>query len=129
MTVSSNQLAALVLTIHPVFTYTPSLAWALLSRQTEEGGIGVLGTPHLHGPSDTTGMLGYSATAIERVDAKTVKVTFVGSGGAQTIVEPPAGRGVITDNWPCGIHSIPSSHRPKRIFLRVSSYYCGVVSH
>ena len=72
MALSSNQLAALVLTIHPLFTYTPSVVWALLSRQTEEAGIGVLGTPQLDSPSDTIGMPGYSATAIERVDAKTV---------------------------------------------------------
>jgi len=88
---SPNQLAVLVLTIHPVLVYAPFVTWALLSRQAEEAGIGNLGNPHLDNPEDATGLLGYSATVIERVDVKTVKITFVGSDGVQIIVQAPAG--------------------------------------
>jgi len=88
---SPNQLAVLVLTIHPALVYTPFVTWALLSRQTEEAGIGTLGNPHMGSPEDATGLLGYSATAIARVDAKTVKITFVSPDGTQYIVQAPAG--------------------------------------
>jgi hypothetical protein len=88
---SPNQLAMLVLTIHPALAYAPFVAWALLSRQTEEAGIGTLGNPHLGSPEDAKGLLGYSTTAIERVDVKTVKVTFVSPDGTQSIVQAPAG--------------------------------------
>lgn len=88
---SPNQLAILVLTIHPALVHTALVAWALLSRQTEEAGIGTLGNPHLDSPEDATGLLGYLATAIERVDEKTVKITFVDLNGTQVIVQAPAG--------------------------------------
>ena len=89
--VSPNQLAVLMLSIHPALVYTPFVAWALLSQQTEEAGIGALGNPHLNTPEDGTGLLGYSATAIERVDTKSVKITFVNPHGTQVIVQAPAG--------------------------------------
>jgi hypothetical protein len=89
--VSPNQLAILLLSIHPALAYTPFVAWALLSRQTEEAGVGVLGSPHMDAPEDATGLMGYSATAVERVDAKTVKITFVSHHGTQAIVQAPAG--------------------------------------
>ena len=88
---SPNQLAVLVLTIHPALMYAPFVAWVLLSRQAEETGIGTLGNPHPDTPEDATGLLGYSATAIERVDVKTVKITFVSPDGIQSIVQAPAG--------------------------------------
>ena len=88
---SPNQLAVLVLTIHPALVYTPFVAWALLSRQTEEAGIGALGNPHLDNLEDATGLLGYSVTAIERVNTKAVKITFVSSDGTQSTVQAPAG--------------------------------------
>jgi hypothetical protein len=86
-----NQLATLVLSTHPALVYAPFVAWALLSRQTEEAGIGTLGSPHPDTPEDATGLLGYLATAVERVDARTAKITFVGPHGTQAIVQAPAG--------------------------------------
>ena len=88
---SPNHLAILMLSIHPALVYTPLVAWAILSRQTEEAGIGALGSPHLDTPEDATGLLGYSATQIERVDPKTIKIGFVGLDGTQTTVQAPAG--------------------------------------
>jgi len=89
--VSPHQLALLVLSIHPALVYAPFVAWALLSRQTEEAGIGTLGSPHLDIPEDATGLLGYSVVAVERVDTETVKITFVGPLGTQVAVQAPAG--------------------------------------
>ena len=91
MRVSPHQLAVLVLSIHPALVYAPLAAWALLSRQTEEAGIGTLGNPHLDTLEDATGLLGYSVTAVERVNTNTVKITFVSSGGTQIVVQAPAG--------------------------------------
>ena len=88
---SPHQLALLVLSIHPALVHAPFVAWALLSRQTEEAGIGTLGSPHLDTPEDATGFLGYSATAVERVDTKTAKITFVTPSGTKVIVQAPAG--------------------------------------
>jgi len=92
---SPNQLAILVLSIHPALVYTPFVAWALLSRQTEDAGIGALGSPHADTAEDATGLLGYSATAVERVDSKTVKISFAGPHGTQAIVQAPAGPGPL----------------------------------
>jgi len=91
MRISPHQLALLVLSIHPGLVYAPFVAWALLSRQTEEASIGALGNPHLDTPEDATGFLGYSAVAIERIDAKTVKISFVGPHDTQAVVQAPAG--------------------------------------
>jgi len=89
--VSPNQLALLMLSIHPGLVYAPFVAWALLSRQTEDAGIGALGSPRLDTPEDATGLLGYSVIAVERVDTKAVKITFVGPHGIQAVVQAPAG--------------------------------------
>ena len=90
-TISPHQLALLVLSIHPALVYAPFVAWALLSRQTEEADIGTLGSPHLDTPEDATGLLGYSVIAVERVDMKTAKITFVGPHDTQVVVQAPAG--------------------------------------
>ena len=91
MRVFPHQLAVLVLSVHPALVYAPFAAWALLSRQTEEAGIGTLGNPHSDTLEDATGLLGYSVTAVERVNTNTVKITFVSSGGTQIVVQAPAG--------------------------------------
>ena len=88
---SPNQLASLMLSIHPALVYAPFAAWVSLSCQTEETGLGGLGSPQLDIPQDTTGLLGYSATAIELVGGETVRVTFVNLDGTQATIQAPAG--------------------------------------
>ncbi|KAF9648314.1 hypothetical protein BDM02DRAFT_3187271 [Thelephora ganbajun] len=88
---SPNQLAILVLSIHPALVHASLVTWALLSRQTEEAGVGTLGNPRLGSSEGATGLLGYSATGIERVGAKSIKITFVSHDGTQAIVQAPAG--------------------------------------
>ena len=117
--VSPNQLAILVLSIHPALAYTPFVAWALLSQQAEEAGIGTLGNVQMDTPEDATGLLGYSVTAVERVDAKTAKITFAGPHGTQAIVQAPAGPRPLQ---PSGLDSKFASPRFKGLlstFLQV----------
>ncbi|KAF8056895.1 AAA domain-containing protein, partial [Lyophyllum atratum] len=70
-----HQLARLVLTIHPGLIHASFQAWAMLSRQTDEAGLGELGTPSTSS-GDEIGLLGYRLSAIKRRDATTAEVTF-----------------------------------------------------
>ena len=90
MTLSPNQLATLMLSIHPVLVYSSFGAWVSLSRQTEEAGLSTLGSPQSDILQDATGLLGYSATVIECVDGETVRVTFVNLDGTQATIQAPA---------------------------------------
>jgi von Willebrand factor A domain-containing protein 8 len=98
-TVPPDQLARLLLTLHPQMAHAPFEAWALLSRQFEEAGFGVLTTPSTAGLEDGTGFVGYKAVYIDRVDTYTANVTFHGPGGSP----------VITLN-------VPSGPRPFAVF-------------
>ena len=95
------QLARLMLTIHPRLIYGEFVAWAMLSRQTEEAGLGPLGSPALSGDNDHLGYLGYKVVRIERASSSTVRLHFVlPDQGAPVVVEAPAGpRDLLPFPW------------------------------
>ncbi|KAH9931510.1 AAA domain-containing protein [Fomitopsis serialis] len=88
-------LARVVLAIHPALTHAPFVAWALLSRQLEEVGVGALGSPA--GNQDDSadyegaGLLGYTLLKVERAGERTARLTFASPSGAHLIVSAPAG--------------------------------------
>ncbi|EPT01986.1 hypothetical protein FOMPIDRAFT_1119374 [Fomitopsis schrenkii] len=89
-------LARLVLAIHPVLTHAPFVAWALLSRQLEEAGVGVLGSPagsQGDTPEDKegTGLLGYRLVKVERSGERSANLTFGSPSGTQVTMDVPAG--------------------------------------
>ncbi|KAG5728425.1 hypothetical protein E4T56_gene18957 [Termitomyces sp. T112] len=88
---TSNQLARLFLTIHPSLAHAPFQAWALLSRQTEEAGLGELGTPSMSQDEDI-GLLGYRVFAIKRLDETSAEVTFAHSDAPPVVLRVPAGK-------------------------------------
>ena len=97
-----TQLARLVLTFHPALIYAPFQAWAILSRQCEELGLGPLGSPvaselddSSSGNEDGSGLLGYRLVRIERAEAKERKVTI-------TFASPAGGPGEVQVGVPGG---------------------------
>ncbi|KAJ7616381.1 AAA domain-containing protein [Mycena polygramma] len=75
-TLSPLQLARLVLTIHPALVFAPMQAWAILSRQTEEMGLGPLGSPASDAEDDGAGLLGYTLARIKRLTQTTATAFF-----------------------------------------------------
>jgi hypothetical protein len=65
-------------------------AWGMLSRQTEEVGLGELGNP-VSGPGDDLGLLGYRVAEIERADSRTVRISFEGAQVSSVTLMAPAG--------------------------------------
>ena len=64
----------------------------MLSRRTEEAGLGELGTPSMTSVDEQIGLFGYRAIGIERVDGQTARVTFESATGVPPVVLPvPAG--------------------------------------
>lgn len=89
---SPGHLARLVLMIHPALIYAPFQAWAVLSRQAEETGLGELGSPSMTSVDEQIGIFGYRVASIKRVDTRMAEVTFDGPGGMPPIVlAVPAG--------------------------------------
>lgn len=89
---SPAQLARLFLTIHPALIFAPFQAWAILSRQTDESGLGALGSPSMASVHEDVGMFGYRLLAIQRLDDSNVQLTFTPPPGLQlVIVAAPAG--------------------------------------
>ncbi|PIL28944.1 hypothetical protein GSI_08991 [Ganoderma sinense ZZ0214-1] len=82
---SSEHLARLVLSIHPALIHSPFIAWAMLSRQFEDAGLGELGSPNLTGIEDDAGLLGYRLARIDRVDARTARLHFDHSSGMKDV--------------------------------------------
>ncbi|OJT05693.1 von Willebrand factor A domain-containing protein 8 [Trametes pubescens] len=79
---SSEQLARLVLSLHPALIHSPFIAWAMLSHQFEDFGLGALGSPNLSGNEDDVGLLGYRLVRIERVDDQSARLHFEAPSGA-----------------------------------------------
>jgi hypothetical protein len=89
---SPAQLARLFLAIHPCLIYAPFQAWAMLSRQTEESGLGELGSPSMVDSAEDIGLFGYQVTQIERENESQARVFFTHSLGASPVaVTVPAG--------------------------------------
>ncbi|KAF9530652.1 AAA domain-containing protein [Crepidotus variabilis] len=92
---SPSLLSHLMVVLHPALVYAPFQAWAILSRQTEEAGLGPLGSPSLDSEIGGVGFLGYGITQIQRVQGteRSVEVTFKSLfGGASVALQVPAGR-------------------------------------
>ncbi|KAI0634180.1 AAA domain-containing protein [Trametes polyzona] len=88
---SPEQLARLVLTLHPALIHSPFVAWAMLSHQLEDAGLGPLGSPNLSGDEDDAGLLGYRLVRIERVDDHSAQATFESPSGTVVVHTVPAG--------------------------------------
>ncbi|KAJ7057255.1 AAA domain-containing protein [Mycena amicta] len=86
--ISSSQLARLLVTIHPALALAPLQAWAILSRQTEEAGLGALASPNV---SDGTGLLGYILSSITRLSPTTASATFTHTTLSSQTLTVPAG--------------------------------------
>ena len=89
-------LARLVLAIHPMLAHAPFVAWALLSKQLEEAGVGVLGSPagsQEDTPEDEegAGLLGYKLVKVERSGERTAALTFISPSGTIASMNVPAG--------------------------------------
>ncbi|EPQ51988.1 hypothetical protein GLOTRDRAFT_132574 [Gloeophyllum trabeum ATCC 11539] len=90
-----RQLSRLFLTLHPALVYAPFQAWALLSQQTEEAGLGPLGSAAMTSEdelSDDTGLFGFRAISITKADIEgQAEVIFQRSDGAVITLEVPCG--------------------------------------
>ncbi|KAM5545989.1 hypothetical protein V8D89_000115 [Ganoderma adspersum] len=84
-TLSPEHLARLVLSIHPALIHSPFIAWAMLSRQFEDAGLGELGSPNLTGIEDDAGLLGYRLFRIDRVDDRTARLHFDHPSGLKDV--------------------------------------------
>lgn len=88
---SPSQLARLILAIHPGLIYAPLQAWALLSRHTDESGLGELGNPSMSNVGDFIGLFGYRIVEIVRIDECTARVSFEAPHGNRVVAEVPVG--------------------------------------
>jgi hypothetical protein len=88
---SPAQLARLVLTLHPAHVFAPMQAWAILSRQTEEAGLGELGSPATADTDDASGLLGYTLARIARVTPTTATALFTHPSLPAVSLTVPAG--------------------------------------
>lgn len=73
---SPAQLSRLFLTIHPGLIHAPFQAWAILSRQTAESGLGDLGSPSMASIDENIGLFGYTISKIRRIANDTAQLTF-----------------------------------------------------
>ncbi|KAF4613211.1 hypothetical protein D9613_011059 [Agrocybe pediades] len=89
---SPAQLSRLFLTIHPGLIHAPFQAWAILSRQTAEGGLGELGSPSMASIDENIGFFGYTIASIKRAGDNTAQLTF----------NPPPGLIPVTVTVPAG---------------------------
>jgi len=89
---SPSQLARIFLTIHPGLIHAPFQAWAILSRQAQESGLGELGSPWMSSVDEKIGLFGYHISAISRIDDNTAQITFSAPQGLQPVsLSVPAG--------------------------------------
>jgi hypothetical protein len=66
-------------------------AWAILSRQTEEAGLGELGSPATADTDDASGLLGYTLARIARVTPTTATALFTHPSLPAVSLTVPAG--------------------------------------
>uniref|UniRef100_A0A0W0GBJ0 ATPase dynein-related AAA domain-containing protein n=1 Tax=Moniliophthora roreri TaxID=221103 RepID=A0A0W0GBJ0_MONRR len=91
-TLTPSQLGRIMLTIHPALAYAPFQAWALLSRQMEENGLGELGSPSMTSNDEPVGLFGYTLESIKRETQNTALLTF----------KAPSGLNPVTLSVSCG---------------------------
>ena len=92
---NSEQLARLLVSLHPGLLHAPFSGWATISRQCEEAGLSALGNPAESSIDDDTGFLRYRLRNIERVDEQLAHLVFeyVSLSGEVTNVSLPSPAG------------------------------------
>ncbi|KAJ7628770.1 AAA domain-containing protein [Roridomyces roridus] len=91
-TLSPIKLARLLLALHPALAVAPLQAYAILSRQTEEMGLGPLGSPaSTDDAAESTGLLGYTLSRITRLTPTSVSASFTHPTAQPVSLEIPAG--------------------------------------
>ncbi|KAK0223975.1 AAA domain-containing protein [Armillaria fumosa] len=83
--ITPSQLGQLFLVLHPALIHAPFQAWALLSTQTEDSGLGPLGSPSMV----SEGLLGYHLVSLKRTGEHTADATF--DGPQRVVCNVPAG--------------------------------------
>lgn len=96
-----GQLTRLILTLHPGLGNAPFVAWAMLSRQFEETGLGPLGSASLDDEDISLGYMGYKLRSIERATDSTVRITFEHPNGPNRVtLDAPSGpRDLLAFPW------------------------------
>ena len=94
---SPDQLARLLLTLHPALSLMGTDAFTALREHATEADLGPLGDPHLL--LDGAGLLGYRIQAIERVGDRSARVTFVAADGSTVAHEVACGMRRLAP-WP-----------------------------
>ncbi|KAJ7121114.1 AAA domain-containing protein [Mycena epipterygia] len=117
-TLSPVQLARLMLTLHPALVFAPLPAWAILSRQTEELGIGALGSPAASDEDTAAGLLGYTLASIVRDTPSTATAHFTHASLPARALSVPAG--------PAPLRAFPFS--PGRLGFRASDRFVGLLT-
>lgn len=107
-----TQLARLVSTLHPGLLTAPFRAWAALSNQTEEAGLGPLGSPSqsvieddasgLDDVEASAGLLGYHAIGISRISERTASITFERQGKIVSHIVPTGSGELLPFPLPSG---------------------------
>jgi von Willebrand factor A domain-containing protein 8 len=78
--------------VHPGLLHAPFQAWALLSRQMEDMGVGELGSPASADTESEIGLLGYRVTRVEKDSLSTATVYFQRTDVSDAVVSKvPAG--------------------------------------
>ncbi|KAK7042195.1 von Willebrand factor A domain-containing protein 8 [Favolaschia claudopus] len=103
---SPYHLARLMVTLHTALVYAPMQAWAILSRQTEEMGLGVLGNPILAFEDETddregesAGLLNYTLVSLSRLSPTSATAVFSHPSLPSVSLTIPAG--------PAPLHPFP----------------------
>ena len=104
---SPVQLAKLMLALHPALISTSFVMWAMLSRQTEEAGLGPLESPVVEGEGEALGLLGYRLVSALREGEHAVRLSFAEPSGATSVsvVVPGGPRALLPLPWKSGTPS------------------------
>ncbi|TFK52963.1 hypothetical protein OE88DRAFT_1733940 [Heliocybe sulcata] len=116
-----RQLSRLFLSLHPALVYAPFQAWALLSQQTEEAGLGPLGSISATdegGSEDGLGFFGYRAVGISKSDVD----------GQADIVFQRSGGNLVTHQVPCGPKPFPEFPPPSSAGFLVTERFTGLLT-
>ncbi|KAI9450095.1 AAA domain-containing protein [Lactarius psammicola] len=101
---SPRAMGRLMIVLHPELLHASFRAWALLSEQLEEAGLGPLAAPLATkdldnaetAAEDAAGLLGYTVRSITRTGRHTVRIVFAALSGADEIaLEAPVGEGPL----------------------------------
>lgn len=115
---SPGQLARLFLTIHPSLIHAPFEAWAMLSRQTVNSGLGELGSPYMVDSFENMGLFGYKLIGIERENGSQARVSFDG----------PLGTTPVTITVPTGPHALRPFPFTGKLEFHLTSRFMGLLT-